>query len=138
LFVLIFPSYYNVSKTRYSIRLFILSFQVSRETIMSHSSRFVLALGAMLFTGIAFAHTPLCSCYDNGDGTVLCEGGFSDGSSASGVKMRVVDGSGNTVLEGAMSEDSEFEFNKPKGEYMVIFDAGPGHEVEIDGNDIVE
>jgi hypothetical protein len=37
----------------------------------------------------ALAHTPLCSCYDNGDGTVTCEGGFSDGSSASGVQMRV-------------------------------------------------
>ncbi len=28
--------------------------------------------------GQAWAHTPLCSCYDNGDGTVTCEGGFFD------------------------------------------------------------
>ena len=98
----------------------------------------VLALATTLVSASAHAHTPLCSCYDNGDGTVLCEGGFSDGSSASGVAMRVMDGNGNAVLEGAMSEDSEFEFNKPSGDYKVVFDAGPGHLVEIDGSDIVE
>lgn len=97
-----------------------------------------VAIAATLSAASVFAHTPLCSCYDNGDGTVLCEGGFSDGSSASGVTMRVVDANDNPVLEGAMSEDSEFEFNKPNGDYKVVFDAGPGHEVVIDGSDIVE
>ncbi|EGV30619.1 hypothetical protein ThidrDRAFT_2578 [Thiorhodococcus drewsii AZ1] len=96
----------------------------------------------MLATGLmavqVFAHTPLCSCYDNGDGTVFCEGGFSDGSSASGVKISVMDGSGNAVVEGVMSENSEFEFDKPDGDYKVVFDAGPGHEITIDGEDIVE
>ena len=48
------------------------------------------ALGLFL-TSQVFSHTPLCSCYDNGDGTVTCEGGFSDGSSAAGVSMKVVD-----------------------------------------------
>ena len=48
-----------------------------------------LALGLSLFSGLALAHTPLCSCYDNGDCTVTCEGGFSDGSPAAGVQMRV-------------------------------------------------
>lgn len=98
----------------------------------------ITAFAAIFSINSASAHTPLCSCYDNGDGTVLCEGGFSDGSSASGVGMLIVDAKGNTVLEGAMSEDSEFEFNKPKGDYKVVFDAGPGHEVEINSADIVE
>lgn len=105
---------------------------------MSRVSCTALALAATLVSTQALSHTPLCSCYDNGDGTVLCEGGFSDGSSASGVAMRVMDANGNAVLEGAMSEDSEFEFNKPTGDYKVVFDAGPGHLVEIDGGDIVE
>ncbi|GAB0148258.1 MULTISPECIES: hypothetical protein [Marichromatium] len=95
-------------------------------------------LAATLAATPALAHTPLCSCYDNGDGTVFCEGGFSDGSSASGVAIRVLDASGSAVIEGAMTEDSEFEFDKPDGEYKVVFDAGPGHEIEIDGEDIVE
>lgn len=105
---------------------------------MRHLRHTVLFIVSALAAGSAFAHTPLCSCYDNGDGTVLCEGGFSDGSSASGVAIRVLDTNGNTVLEGAMSEDSEFEFDKPDGDYKVVFDAGPGHIVEVDGSDIVE
>ncbi|MCB1754127.1 MAG: hypothetical protein KDJ38_01310 [Gammaproteobacteria bacterium] len=91
-----------------------------------------------LAAGQSFAHTPLCACYDNGDGTILCEGGFSDGSSASGVDTRVIDASGNVILEGTMNDDSEFEFEKPQDGYKVVFDAGPGHEIEIDGSDIVE
>ena len=96
----------------------------------------LLALG-LVFSGQVWAHTPLCSCYDNGDGTVTCEGGFSDGSSASGVAMRV-EGDGGTVLKGKMDENSEYSFKKPAGAYKVIFDAGPGHAVEIDGKEITE
>lgn len=96
------------------------------------------ALGFAMLASTAFAHTPICACYDNGDGTVLCEGGFSDGSSASGVGIKIYDGEQKLILEGKMSEDSEFEFDKPDGDYRVIFDAGPGHEVEINGSDIVE
>lgn len=52
----------------------------------------------------ALAHTPLCSCWDNGDGTITCEGGFSDGSSASGVAMHVLDASGKAIESGKMSQ----------------------------------
>lgn len=97
-----------------------------------------LFLASLIATGSAWAHTPLCSCYDNGDGTILCEGGFSDGSSASGVAMRVVGDDGNTIIEGKMTEDSEFEFEKPQGNFKVIFDAGPGHAVEVPGSEIAE
>lgn len=98
----------------------------------------VLGLTLGLSAPVSLAHTPLCACYDNGDGTVLCEGGFSDGSSAAGVDIRVLDGNDNQVLAGVLSEFSEFEFEKPNGDYKVVFDAGPGHDVEIDSDDIVE
>ncbi|PSW03999.1 hypothetical protein [Photobacterium lipolyticum] len=97
---------------------------------------FALMLSMVPLTGMA--HTPLCSCYDNGDGTVLCEGGFSDGSSAAGVEVIVADAEGHQLLAGKMSEDSEFEFNKPQGDYKVQFNAGPGHLVEIGSEDITE
>jgi hypothetical protein len=100
-----------------------------------------LGLGAILVMAMsasALAHTPICNCFDNGDGTITCEGGFSDGSSASGVTMRVL-GSGEAVLlEGQMDEYSEFTFDKPSGEYVVNFDAGEGHIIAIDGKDILE
>jgi hypothetical protein len=96
----------------------------------------LMVLG-LIFSGQAIAHTPLCSCYDNGDGSVTCEGGFSDGSSASGVLMRVEAG-GSDLLKGKMNEDSEFTFDKPTDGYKVVFDAGEGHIIEIDGKEIVE
>ena len=55
-----------------------------------------------------------------------------------GVTMKVLDSSEAPIFEGKMDENSEFEFDKPDGEYKVLFDAGPGHAIEIDGNDIVE
>ncbi|MCD4718522.1 MAG: hypothetical protein K8S13_01495 [Desulfobacula sp.] len=101
-----------------------------------------LALGFLALgffpAGICYAHTPLCSCYDNADGTITCEGGFSDGSSASGVEMRVEDKSGKILIKGKMDEDSEYTFDKPAKDYKVIFDAGEGHEIEVDGKEITE
>ncbi len=84
----------------------------------------------------ALAHTPLCSCWDNGDGTVTCEGGFSDGSSAAGSEVRVVSMDGKVLVKGKMDEMSTFTFKKPDCAYKVIFDAGPGHKAEVKGEDI--
>ena len=99
---------------------------------------FLALISGLLFTGIGQAHTPLCSCYDNGDGSVTCEGGFSDGSSASGVSMRVQDNSGKVLIEGKMDEDSEYTFDKPADGYMVVFDAGEGHQIQVDSKEITE
>ncbi len=106
-------------------------------------------LSGFFLTSSALAHTPLCFCYDNGDETITCEGGFSDGSSAAGVAIRIVDENDEVIavkdkggevicLEGKMDEDSEFTFTKPEVLYKVIFDAGPGHTVEIESEDITE
>ena len=98
-----------------------------------------LALGASIAlgaAGMAAAHTPLCACYDNGDGTVLCEGGFSDGSSAAGVSIAVKNRAGRVLVEGSMDENSVFVFDQPRGRYTVLFDAGAGHRIEIRGDDI--
>ena len=96
-----------------------------------------LVISSMLLTSSLFAHTAIMSCFDNGDGTITCEGGFSDGSSASGVKFRVEQG-GKAVFESKMSEDSEVTFKKPNGDYTAVFDAGEGHAVHIKGSDITE
>ncbi len=92
----------------------------------------------LLISSRVSAHTPLCACYDNGDGTITCEGGFSDGSSAAGVGMRIENTGGDILLNGKMDADSEFSFSKPADTYRVIFDAGEGHVIEIQGSDILE
>lgn len=101
---------------------------------MKKTAAFVLFLA---FSTSGFAHTAIMSCFDNGDGTVTCEGGFSDGSSASGVKIHIKQ-KGKTITTAKMSEDSDFTFKKPSGEYSVQMDAGEGHKVDINGKDIVE
>ena len=98
---------------------------------------FCVFLG-LFITAYAFAHTPFCSCSDNGDGTILCEGGFLDGSSAVGVRIQVVDASGKILIEGYMDKKSEFSFNKPSGEYTVILDAGFEHTVIVHSSEIAE
>ena len=87
----------------------------------------------------AFAHTPLFTCWDNGDGTISCEGGFSDGSSAAGVAVRVEakDG-GGLIFSGKLDQFSEATFDRPSVPFVVIFDGGPGHSIEIQGESIVK
>lgn len=98
----------------------------------------LLLLLPMLGLGTkAFAHTPLFACYDNADGTVLCEGGFSDGSSAAGVPVRVFDTTGEVLLEGQLDQLSEFEFAKPDTVYSVLFDGGEGHRINIPSTQIL-
>ena len=86
----------------------------------------------------AEAHNAICECYDNGDETITCEGGFSDGAKAAGVPVRVLDASGKVLIDGAMTENSDFTFARPGVDFRVEFDAGQGHVVTIDGRDIEE
>jgi len=95
----------------------------------------VLILG--LSVASLYAHTPIMSCIDEGDGTVTCEGGFSDGSGAGGVEFRL-EKDGKAFLKDKLNSQSEINFKKPEGEYIAVFDAGPQHEVYIKSKDIVE
>ena len=98
-----------------------------------------LVLGSIpliVLATVADAHNAICDCFDNGDDTITCEGGFSDGAKAVGVALRVLDQSGKVLVDGKMSEQSDFTFPKPKVDFRVEFDAGQGHVVTIDGRDI--
>ncbi len=103
---------------------------------MKKTTMLTMFLMLVIFS-TASAHTALMSCFDEGDGTVTCEGGFSDGSSASGVKF-LIEQNGKTVMETKMNEYSEVTFEKPSGSYQAVFNAGEGHKVYVDGEDIVE
>lgn len=92
----------------------------------------VLLAGAMA----AHAHNAICSCFDNGDDSITCEGGFSDGASAAGVPLKVFDQSGKVLVEGALDKSGEFRFARPRVPFRVELNAGEGHVVKIDGRDI--
>lgn len=94
-------------------------------------------IGLALLSNFLFAHSALMSCFNNGDNTITCEGGFSDGSSASGVNFFILQGD-KKILETKMNENSEITFNIPKGLYSAVFDAGEGHQIHVKGEDITE
>ncbi len=95
----------------------------------------IVALVILLATECASAHTPLLYIEDNEDGTIYIEGGFSDGSSAAGIAVRIEDADGNTLWEGILDpfgsvESAPIPNVRP---YYVLFDAGPGHVVTKEG-----
>ena len=91
---------------------------------MKKRNAFILCL-LVLGAAFVFAHTPLLVCYENGDGT-----------SAKGVEIRVVDSTNKVLIKGKLDKNSEYTFKKPKGSFIVIFDAGPGHVVKVKSEDI--
>ena len=101
-------------------------------------SRLVLASLPLLTLAATavYAHNAICDCFDNGDETITCEGGFSDGGKAVGVPVHVLDQSGKVLIDGKMGDKSDFTFAKPKVDFRVEFDGGQGHVVTIDGRDI--
>jgi len=96
------------------------------------------SLPLLALAAAVYGHNAICDCFDNGDDTITCEGGFSDGGKAVGVPVRVLDQAGKVLLEGVMSDKSDYTFAKPKVDYRVEFDGGQGHVVTIDGRDIEE
>jgi len=85
-----------------------------------------------------WAHLPLVLCVDNGDNSITCQGGFSDGSTAAGVAMQIKAVDGRVLLEGRLDDASEFTFMKPGDDFVVVFDAGPEHQLQVPGQRIAQ
>lgn len=90
-----------------------------------------LGVSLALAMPVADAHSPICFCFESDDGTITCEGGFSDGASAEGVAIRVLDDRDRVLIAGEMDENSEFQFARPETGFHVVFDAGDEHLVTI-------
>jgi len=58
----------------------------------------------------ASAHGPVFDCYNEHDDWVMCEAGYTDGSSAVGRKIHVQDTSNKVLLEGTVDQDNSFTF----------------------------
>jgi hypothetical protein len=98
-----------------------------------------LALAALpIVPSLASAHSAVFDCYNEKDGNVSCEGGFSDGTSAAGIAVKVLDSSDKLLLSGAIDREGRFSFKRPSGDFRVIFDAGKGHSVTLLSSDIAD
>jgi hypothetical protein len=99
----------------------------------------LLVLGILIAVPVS-AHTPMLYVEDYGDGTVFLEGGFSDGSSASGTEVLLV--ADKEFAEDASIDTSirdnylEFIFNsknfkKLRDTYLKRVQEATGNEVEF-------
>lgn len=105
---------------------------------MKHLMRRLALPLLVLASGPALAHNPMCECEPVGSDQIKCTGGFSDGSGAPGVTLDVIGYDEQALVASKLGEDSTLTFKRPTGEFYVLFDAGPGHVVEIDHADIGE
>lgn len=96
----------------------------------------IVTLLLIVFGSAASAHTPLFDCYDNGDDTLTCDGGFTDGASAEGVDIRLVDAQGKVLQQGTLDAGGSITFTRPAGEFSVIFSAGSEHSITVLGDEI--
>jgi hypothetical protein len=105
-------------------------------TMSRKSLALMLVPIGLAMAAVAYGHNAICSCFENDDGSITCEGGFSDGGKAVGVPVQVLDQAGKVLKEGVMDKDSSFKFARPKVPFRVRFNAGEGHVITIDGRDI--
>jgi len=99
----------------------------------------ILTLPLLLLAATpALAHNPMCECSLVDAEQIKCTGGFSDGSGAPGVTLDVIGYDEQVLVGGKLGDDSSLTFKRPDGEFYVLFDAGPGHVVEVDHADIGE
>ena len=97
----------------------------------------IIGILTAIISGNTMAHTALMACYDEGNGYVNCEGGFSDGASAEGVEFRI-EQNGSVIMRTKLDEFGEVYFEKPASSFTVVLNGGEGHVVHIDGRDISE
>lgn len=137
---------------------------------MNKKKLLVLVTLVLLFSvsQAAFAHTPILYVEDYHDGTIYVQGGFSDGSSAAGTAIYLVEDkkfAGDTSVRDSyldkMGEESSGEepelfqekliiyktqlddfseaiIEKPIVNYKVVFAAGPGHNVIEEGPQLTD
>ena len=95
-----------------------------------------LVLAAIVAARPVDAHSAVFDCFAEADGKIACEGGFSDGASAEGVAVRVLDPHEKVLVSGKIDHEGRFAFARPEGEFHVVMDAGSGHTVTLFSTDI--
>lgn len=89
----------------------------------------ILTLATALLVGApALAHAPIIACYDEGDDTIYCEAGYSDGASSEGQVVRVMSAEGRLLIESAFNAAGAFLFDRPDTPFFVEFVGDGTHQ----------
>lgn len=89
------------------------------------------------FSTSANAHFPLMGCWFDAD-KVICEAGYSDGSSAVDYNVDMFDYDDNLIAKATTDKRSIAEFDMPDTDFYLVFDAGHESPVEVDVVEISE
>lgn len=104
---------------------------------MKKSVNILILSMAGLFSTAAQAHFPLMNCWFE-DAKVVCQTGYSDGSTAVDYSVELYDYEDNLLLNLNTDKRSIAEFDKPEGDFYVVFDSGHENAVEVDVVEISE
>ncbi|OIQ26264.1 hypothetical protein [uncultured Vibrio sp.] len=96
-----------------------------------------IALAVSFLSLPAFAHFPLMNCWLEAD-AILCEAGYSDGSTAIDYAVEMFDYEDNLVAKAMTDKRSIVEFSHPGVDFYLVFDAGHENPVEVDVVEISE
>ncbi|MGR4989259.1 hypothetical protein ACPV3U_06725 [Vibrio rotiferianus] len=91
----------------------------------------VSAIFAGFISFQAAAHFPLMSCHLAQE-KVICEAGYSDGSTAVDYDVEMYDYDDNLIAKVTTDKRSIAEFTHPKTDFYLVFDAGHENPVEVD------
>ncbi len=90
----------------------------------------------ILWAAPAAAHSPLVACFDNEDGTITCEAGYSDGASSAGQVIRVLQTNKRLILENVFDKKGTYTFKKPVTAFFVEFIGDTAHLATFDSVDL--
>jgi len=88
-----------------------------------------------LISAPVMAHSIFLDCGTKEE-LVECKVSFSDGSKAENTPFEVISYDDELLIQGKTDTASSFSFNTPDQEYYILLDAGPGHVLELDMQDI--
>ncbi|ARV75160.1 hypothetical protein [Vibrio campbellii] len=91
----------------------------------------VSAIFAGFISFQAAAHFPLMSCHLEQE-KVICEAGYSDGSTAVDYYVEMYDYDDNLIAKVTTDKRSIAEFTHPHTDFYLVFDAGHENPVEVD------
>jgi hypothetical protein len=81
----------------------------------------------------------VCTCWNEAGLQVVCQGGFSlfKDNVPRDARIEVLDYSGKVLTSAAVdSNQGRARFQRPEGEFYVLFSGPPGYTAEVDWRDI--
>lgn len=97
----------------------------------------LFTLATISVSAPTFAHFPLMGCWLESD-NVICEAGYSDGSTAVDYAVEMFDYEDNLIAKTMTDKRSIAEFSHPNVDFYLVFDAGHENPVEVDVVEISE